>query len=151
MAESNNNSEINSELLVNRDANETHSRSYLAMVLSLFLPGLGQLYLGQYLKAFAILLVFATAIGLFYLNSYPVNEWSDLWGFISESEDSNSSNSGAENGSKSEGSIHLWTLDSGKELKFRPSWKLKITSSIQGLLCWIYAVYGGWKGRYRIT
>lgn len=147
MAESNNNLEIDSELLVNRNPKEMHSRSYLAVVLSVILPGLGQLYLGQYLKAIVIFLVFASAIGLFYLNSFPVKEWSDLWEFRSVAQDANTTNSDTENGSNSGVSIHLWTLDSGKELMFRPSWKLKITSSIQGLLCWIYAVYGGWKGR----
>jgi hypothetical protein len=55
--------------------------SYAAMVLSALLPGLGQLYLGQFLKGFIIFLLFASALGIFYLNSMPVKEWRDLTRF----------------------------------------------------------------------
>ena len=110
------------------------NRSYVAMVLSAILPGLGQLYLGQFLKGFIIFLIFASAFGIFYLNSMPVEEWRDLVRFKP---------------AVKEYAIHLWTFDDGEKLMYRPSWKLKISGSIQGILCWLYAVSDGWRGRRR--
>ena len=43
--------------------------------------------------------------------------------------------------------IHIWTFDDGEKLMYRPSWKFKITASIQVVLCWLYAVGDGWRGR----
>ena len=57
------------------------ARSFVAMVLSAILPGLGQLYLGQLPKAIILFLIFASAIGIFYLNSLPVTGWDDLMRF----------------------------------------------------------------------
>ena len=58
-----------------------YDRSYVALVLSAILPGLGQLYLSQFVKGVIILLIFSSAVLLFYLNSLPVREWSDLTRF----------------------------------------------------------------------
>ncbi|MCE2400833.1 hypothetical protein J4G08_08090 [Candidatus Poribacteria bacterium] len=123
------------------------ARSYSAMILSVILPGLGQIYLGRFMKGCIILFVFALAIALFYLNSYPVKGWRDLARFGPATQAETSTNDNADAEIDSERSIHLWTLDSGKKLMFRPSWILKITSSIQAIICWIYAVSDGWRGR----
>ena len=43
------------------------TRSYVAMFLSLIFPGLGQLYLGHFLKAFIVFFGVASALGIIYL------------------------------------------------------------------------------------
>ena len=124
-------------------------RSFVAMVLSAILPGLGQLYLGQFLKAIVLFAIFASAIGIFYLNSLPVTGWDDLMRFKPATQE-NLSTDGTENSEAQEPySIHIWTFDDGEKLMYRPSWKLKISASVQGILCWLYAVGDGWRGRRR--
>lgn len=118
--------------------NPVYTRSFVAMVLSAILPGLGQLYLSQFVKGVVIFLIFGSALALFYLNSLPVKEWRDLMRFKPAAEETQTSYE-----------IHLWTFDDGERLMFRPSWKLKISSSIQAVLCWLYAVGDGWRGRRR--
>ena len=110
------------------------ANSFVAMILSAILPGLGQLYLGQFPKAIILFAIFASAIGIFYLNSLPVTGWDDLMRFKEAQEPY---------------SCHIWTFDDGEKLMYRPSWKLKISASVQGILCWLYAVGDGWRGRRR--
>lgn len=121
------------------------SRSYRAMFLSVILPGLGQLYLEQFLKGAIILLVFACAIGIFYVNSLPVTEWRDLMRFRPHSETAADGPGSSE--TQPDYAIHLWTFDNGEKLMYRPSWKLKISALIQAALCWFYAVGDGWRCR----
>ncbi len=128
----------------------TYIRSFVAMILSAVLPGLGQMYLGQYFKAGIILIGFLSALGFIYLNSYPVNEWKDLLEFDTISQNSKILHTKSKGHPHAEGSIKLWTLDSGKIIMYRPSWKLKLTSIIQGLICWIYAVSTAWRGKPNI-
>ena len=126
-----------------------YTRSFVAMILSAILPGLGQLYLSQFAKGVIIFLIFGSAVALFYLNSLPVKEWSDLMRFKPVAkEDAKTDNTGTEE-TQTGYEIHLWTFDDGEQLMFRPSWKLKISSSIQAVLCWLYAVGDGWRGRRR--
>lgn len=127
------------------------TRSYSAMVLSALLPGLGQIYLGQFVKGCIILFVFVSAIAIFYINSYPVRGWQDLIRFQPIVQAETQTNDKTNTETDSESSIHLWTLDSGKKLMFRPSWILKVTASIQAIVCWIYAVSAGWRGRRKST
>lgn len=130
-----------------------YARSYAAMVLSAILPGLGQLYLGQFVKGVIIFLIFASAAGLFYLNSLPVTEWRDLLRFRAATKADDRSDDAAEVLEADElmrpYEIHIWTFDDGEKLMYRPSWKLKISSSVQAVLCWLYAVGDGWRGRRR--
>ena len=129
--------------------NPVYTRSFVAMVLSAILPGLGQLYLSQFVKGVVIFLIFGSALALFYLNSLPVKEWRDLMRFKPvANEDAKSDNAGTDETQPSY-EIYLWTFDDGERLMFRPSWKLKISSSIQAVLCWLYAVGDGWRGRRR--
>ena len=125
------------------------ARSYVAMILSAILPGLGQLYLGQFLKGFIIFLVFASAFGIFYLNSMPVKEWRDLTRFKPTTKEGVSTSDTEDAQKHPPYAIHIWTFDDGEKLMYRPSWKLKISGSIQGILCWLYAVGDGWRGRRR--
>ena len=130
-------------------SNPAYARSYVAMVLSAILPGLGQLYLSQFAKGVIIFLIFASALTLFYLNSLPVKEWGDLMRFKPVAmEDAKADSTGTEE-TQVPYEIHIWTFDDGEQLMYRPSWKLKISSSIQAVLCWLYAVGGGWRGRHR--
>ena len=69
--------------IVDSNIKRHYIRSFPAMILSAVFPGLGQMYLGQYFKAVIILIGFLSALGFFYLNSYPVNEWKDLLQFNS--------------------------------------------------------------------
>ena len=126
------------------------ARSYVAMILSAILPGLGQLYLGQSAKGIIILIVFASALGIFYINSLPVTEWSDLTRFKPAAKENPTSNNAGNSEGQEAYAIHIWTFDDGEKLMYRPSWKLKISASIQGILCWFYAVAGGWRGGRRI-
>ncbi len=123
--------------------------SPLAMVLSALLPGLGQLYLGQFLKGFILFLIFASAVGIFYINSMPVNEWRDLTRFKPAAKVESSTDNTEDAEKQPDYAIHIWTFDDGEKLMYRPSWKLKISGSIQGILCWLYAIGDGWRGRGR--
>jgi len=125
------------------------ARSYVAMILSAILPGLGQLYLGQFLKGFILFLVFASAFGIFYLNSMPVKEWRDLTQFKPAVREEATTDNIEGSPKEPAYSIHIWTFDDGEKLMYRPSWKLKISGSIQGILCWFYAIGDGWRGRRR--
>ena len=139
-----------SKEIVDNNIKIAYIRSFPAMILSAVFPGLGQMYLGQYFKAAIILIGFLSAFGFFYLNSYPVNEWKDLLQFSSLSNDKKILHTKSNGNPNTEGSIKIWTLDSGKIIMYSPSWKLKVTSCIQGLICWIYAVSTAWKGKPQI-
>lgn len=131
------------------DANQQRqsppSRSYTAMILSAIVPGLGQLYLHRLIKAFIVFFIFLTGIVLFYMNSYPVREFGDLFRF-----QSNAGGFVEQDSGEIENAIQLWTFDDGKKVFFRPSVILKITALIQVLLCWIYAIYDGWRVEHEI-
>ena len=53
-------------------------RSYCAMLLSMIIPGLGQIYLRKILKGVLILTGVISAMVLIYANSLPVTSWRDL-------------------------------------------------------------------------
>jgi len=125
------------------------SNSFGAMILSAIIPGLGQLYLGQFPKAILLFTIFASAIGIFYLNSLPVTGWDDLMRFKPAMQENTSADEIENSEAQEPYSIHLWTFDDGEKLMYRPSWKLKISASVQGILCWLYAVGDGWRGRRR--
>ena len=124
-------------------------RSYVAMLLSAILPGLGQFYLGRFLTGFILFLIFASALGIFYLNSMPVKEWRDLMQFKPAAKDETTTDDTENSQKQPSYAIHIWTFDDGEQLMYRPSWKLKISASVQGILCWLYAVGDGWRGRRR--
>lgn len=132
----------------NQQIQSSPPRSYTAMILSGIIPGLGQLYLHRLIKAFIVFFIFVTGVVLFYLNSYPVREFSDLIRFQS---DAGSGFVADESGdSVGENAIRIWTFDDGKSLWFRPSLILKVTALIQMFLCWIYAIYDGWRVEHEI-
>ena len=53
-------------------------RSYRAMLLSMIIPGLGQIYLRKLFKGVIIFIGIILAIVLIYANSLPVTSWRDL-------------------------------------------------------------------------
>lgn len=129
--------------------NTSHS-SYLAMFLSAILPGLGQICLAQSLKGTVVFIVFASAIGIFYVNSLPVTEWRDLMRFKPDEESQTAGDDTGTSETKPKYAIHLWTFDDGEKLMYQPSWKLKISALIQAGLCWLYAVCDVWRGRHKV-
>lgn len=121
-------------------------RCFAASCLSAILPGLGQLYLEQFVKGAVLLFVFGSAAALFYINSLPVTEWRDLLRFQPTPVEETSGEA-ADKQEKTGYAIHLWTFDDGEKLMFRPLWYLKISALIQAVLCWLYAVVNVWTGR----
>ena len=59
----------------------TGKRSYFAVLLSILLPGLGQVYLRKPLKGFVCFLGVISALGIMYVNSLPVYTWRDVVDF----------------------------------------------------------------------
>ncbi len=135
------------------------ARSYLAVLLSTILPGLGQFYLNHVVKGTVLLFIFASAAGIFYINSLPVTEWRDLLRFKPAAGPAPPSSHNKTIGETSRldtvrqedthYAFHLWTFDDGEKLFYRPIWKLKISALIQALLCWLYAVRDAWRSQYR--
>ena len=141
------NTRVESNSSRNGDGEPKATRSYIAMLLSVIFPGFGQLYLGHFLKAFIIFLGVASAVGIIYLNSMPVEDWRDLTRFKPPAK-TKTTETDTESGEKPPGyAIHIWTFDDGEKLMYRPSWKLKISGAAQGILCWLYAIGDGWRGR----
>ena len=141
------NTRVESNSSRNGDGEPKATRSYIAMLLSVIFPGFGQLYLGHFLKAFIIFLGVASAVGIIYLNSMPVEDWRDLTRFKPPAK-TETTETDTESGEKPPGyAIHIWTFDDGEKLMYRPSWKLKISGAAQGILCWLYAIGDGWRGR----
>ncbi len=128
---------------------ELPSHSYTAMILSAIFPGLGQFYLNQFLKGFIVIIVFVFSLGLFILNSYPVKNWRDLTAFHPTTRNDTSTDNSVNGIEEVDNPIEIWTLDNGKTIMFRPNWILKITATLQAMICWIYAVREGWRGRYK--
>lgn len=131
--------------------------SYVAMLLSLVLPGLGQIYLHKRLRGFILFLGVALGGILTYVNSLPVHSWEDLtsfddvadWWEERRSDDTNAiQSSDAPDMVKEEEKpgYHVWTFENGKRLMYRPSWKLKVSGLTQGLFFWLYAIFDGWRG-----
>lgn len=151
MHESSSDFHPDSDIPANREDQPSPSRSYAAMILSAILPGLGQIYLNQIVKGCVLFFVFVSAIGIFYINSYPVKEWRDLLRFkpAAQAQTATNDTESAETDTDGDG-IALWILDNGDTVKFKPNWILKITSTIQALICWLYAVSGGWRGKTTI-
>ena len=53
-------------------------RSYRAMLLSIIIPGAGQIYLRKILKGIILMIGVISALVLIYANSLPVTSWRDL-------------------------------------------------------------------------
>lgn len=134
-----------------RRAVGTRVHPYAPMILSAILPGLGQLCFGESRKAILIFVAFASALGIIYLNSIPVTGWGDLVRLKPTAIGEPSVNSTENVQEQPPYEIHIWTFDDGKQLMYRPSWKLKISGVVQGIICWIYAIGDGWWRRDRKT
>ena len=145
-------------------------RSYLAMALSILLPGLGQFYLRKPFQGFILFLGVVSAGAIIYMNSVPVNSWRDLthldgfeeWRAERRAEKKGKidnvvsgvkppTTSGKANPLTADESknadYHLYTFEDGKKLMFRPSWKFKVSGFIQGVVFWMYAIFDGWRGQ----
>ena len=141
--------EILSDETNHENQQDSPSHSYTAMILSALFPGLGQFYLNQFLKGFIVIIVFVFSLGLFILNSYPVKDWRDLTAFHPATRNDTPTDNSVNEIEDADNSIEIWTLDNGKTIMFKPNWILKITATLQAVICWIYAVREGWRGRYQ--
>lgn len=91
--------------------------SLKAAILSLFCPGLGQIYLNRIGAGVLIFLLFAMGLFLTWVNSLP-NE-----------------------------SYVVSVISDEKKLMFKPNWIFQLSGFIQLVLSWIYAIVDGWIGR----
>lgn len=108
----------------------TGKHSPAAMLLSVICPGLGQLYLRKIKKGVLIFLVAAMGAFIIYVNSIPLNNFSDLWDF----------------GTITKESYLIWQFKNN-QLMFRPHWYFKMTGYIQFVVTWLYGIIDGWMGR----
>ncbi|HEX30660.1 TPA: hypothetical protein ENG04_11325 [Candidatus Poribacteria bacterium] len=98
----------------------TGKPSWRAMLMSLFLPGSGQIYLRKWGKGILILIVVLSGILISYINAYPSKEYL----------------------------ICNWS--GGRKIVFRPVRYLFYTGIAQALAAWIWGVVDGWKGSRKI-
>lgn len=137
----------------------TSKRSYLAMCLSIGIPGLGQLYLRKPLEGMVLFFGVVFAGFLIYINSLPVTRWRDVthiealerwWGerFAAKERgiDSEDAKSRPDSEPGRPDSILLIEFN-GTQLMYRPTWHFKVSGLIQGLVFWLYAIYDGWRGQ----
>ena len=99
-------------------------RNTIATCFSAVMPGLGQIYQKQVAKGVFFLLIFGSAVGIFYVNSLPIAEWRDLLRFEPTTEYI----------------IELWRSEDGGKLIFQPHWYLKVSAMVQGGLCWLCSI-----------
>ncbi|HIE30075.1 TPA: hypothetical protein EYP66_22650 [Candidatus Poribacteria bacterium] len=104
--------------------------SHVAMMLSAICPGLGQLYLRKIRKALVLFLVAAMGAFIVYVNSLPLDNFSNLWRFDMTTQES----------------YQIWQFKNNR-LMFRPHWYFKISGYIQFVAMWLYGVVDGWRGR----
>ncbi len=110
--------------------------SPLAMFLSMLCPGLGQIYLGKYVKALIIFLAAVMSIVLIYVNTLPFNDFSDLLKKDTQAKE-----------------YTVWKFKSSRTLMFKSRWQFRLTGFIQFVCVWLYGVTDGLIGRrmYRRT
>ncbi len=108
-------------------AEVSHGRSYFAMLLSLIIPGTGQLYLRKPWKGLLLFLGVAAAGAIFYINSMPVESWQDLkefkgmkewWaarrGMITDSDPTSKDQNSSKVTEKEQPHYHLLTFEDGR-------------------------------------
>jgi len=114
----------------------TGKLSPLAMFLSILCPGLGQVYLGKYVKALIIFLAAVMGIVLVYINTLPFDDFSDLLKKDSKPKE-----------------YTVWKFKGGNKLMFKSRWQFRLTGFIQFVCVWLYGIADGLIGRrmYRRT
>ena len=136
---------------------EEHKFSLFAMLLSIILPGLGQVYLRRARWGFIFLFGVLIGFGIIYLNSWPVKSWRDLINFreaqdILESQrtedgvklDSQKLKEALEN--IEEKPHHELLKIKDKQFMVRPKWWFKVTGLIQYVLCWLISIVDALMG-----
>lgn len=127
----------------------TDKRSYLAAVLSMVFPGMGQIYLRRPLEGVMLCFGVVFAGAIIYLNSHPVTCWRDLT-YIEGVENWLEDQTGIHLAPPQRGgpeSVLLIRLPNGTQVRYRPTWHFKVSGLIQGLIFWIYAIFDGWRGQ----
>ena len=137
---------------------EEHKLSLFAMLLSIILPGLGQVYLRRARKGMIYLFGVLIGFGIIYLNSWPVKSWKDLTNFR-EAQDILKSQRTKE-GIKLDPQKLKEALENiedkphqellkiqNKQLMLRPKWWFKVTGLTQSILFWIFSITDGLMGK----
>ena len=137
---------------------EEHKFSLFAMLLSIILPGLGQVYLRRARWGFIFLFGVLIGFGIIYLNSWPVKSWKDLTNFR-EAQDILKSQRTKE-GIKLDPQKLKEALENiedkphqellkiqNKQLMLRPKWWFKVTGLTQSILFWIFSITDGLMGK----
>ena len=135
-----------------------HRLSLFAMLLSIILPGLGQVYLRRARMGVIFLFGVLTGFGIVYLNSWPVQSWRDLTNFREAKEilESQKTKEGIKlNPQKLKEALeniedkpHQELLKiKDKQLMLRPKWWFKVTGLTQFVLFWLLSIADALMGQ----
>ena len=135
-----------------------HRLSLFAMLLSIILPGLGQVYLRRARMGLIFLFGVLTGFGIVYLNSWPVQSWRDLTNFREAKEilESQKTKEGIKlNPQKLKEALeniedkpHQELLKiKDKQLMLRPKWWFKVTGLTQFVLFWLLSIADALMGQ----
>ena len=135
-----------------------HRLSLFAMLLSIILPGLGQVYLRRARMGVIFLFGVLTGFGIVYLNSWPVQSWRDLTNFREAKEilESQKTKEGIKlNPQKLKEALeniedkpHQQLLKiKDKQLMLRPKWWFKVTGLTQFVLFWLLSIADALMGQ----
>ncbi|SVC92997.1 uncharacterized protein METZ01_LOCUS345851 [marine metagenome] len=128
------------------------------MLLSIILPGLGQVYLRRARMGVIFLFGVLTGFGIVYLNSWPVQSWRDLTNFREAKEilESQKTKEGIKlNPQKLKEALeniedkpHQELLKiKDKQLMLRPKWWFKVTGLTQFVLFWLLSIADALMGQ----
>ena len=137
---------------------QEHRLSLFAMLLSIILPGLGQVYLRRARMGVIFLFGVLTGFGIVYLNSWPVQSWRDLTNFREAKEilESQKTKEGIKlNPQKLKEALeniedkpHQELLKiKDKQLMLRPKWWFKVTGLTQFVLFWLLSIADALMGQ----
>ena len=135
-----------------------HRLSLFAMLLSIILPGLGQVYLRRARMGLIFLFGVLTGFGIVYLNSWPVQSWRDLTNFREAKDilESQKTKEGIKlNPQKLKEALeniedkpHQELLKiKDKQLMLRPKWWFKVTGLTQFVLFWLLSIADALMGQ----
>ena len=137
---------------------EEHKFSLFAMLLSIILPGLGQVYLRRAKIGFIFLFGVLIGFGIIYLNSWPVQSWKDLTNFREAKDilESQKTKEGIKlNPEKLKEALeniedkpHQELLKiKDKQVMLRPKWWFKVTGLAQFVFFWLLSIIDALMGK----
>ena len=135
-----------------------HKLSLFAMLLSIILPGLGQVYLRRAKIGFIFLFGVLIGFGIIYLNSWPVQSWKDLTNFREAKDilESQKTKEGIKLNPQKlkevleniEDKPHQELLKiKDKQVMLRPKWWFKVTGLTQFVFFWLLSIIDALMGK----